>query len=105
MALPFQMPGEGTQGRELTHEGTAPHRLHAARGQERTNVEGLQAEHTLDCGLFAEMLREKGQELPDVAGIGLHRLRREPALLGERIEPDHHLPAGVVRTGENEIDV
>jgi hypothetical protein len=50
------------------------------------------------------MVRQKGQELAQVPGIGLDGFRREPPLLGEGGQPRHRLAAGVVRTGKHEIE-
>ena len=65
---------------------------------------GFRARIALHARRLAEMVRQEGQELPQVPGIGLDRLGRQPPLLGERGEPRHRLPAGVVRAGQDEIE-
>ena len=50
------------------------------------------------------MAGQEGEELPQVPGIGLDGLRRQPALLGERGEPVERLPARVGGAGEDEIE-
>ena len=65
---------------------------------------GLRPKNAFHARRLAEMVRQEGQELPQVARIGLDRFGREPPLLGERGKPRHRLPARVVRAGKDEIE-
>ena len=103
MAFPLQVPGEGAERRELAHERAASHRLHAPRRQKRPDIEGLETQDALDARRLAEMACEKGEELPQVTGIGLDSLCREPPFLGQPAKPRHRLLACIRRAGEDEI--
>jgi hypothetical protein len=64
----------------------------------------LQAQDPFDGRRLAEVVRQEGEELAQIPGIGLHGLCREPALLGKRGEPRHRFLAGILRSGKDEIE-
>src|SRR5580700_4296432 len=53
-----------------------------------------------DAGRCAETLLEKGEKLPGVAAVGLNRVRRQAALVGEMLKPGGHRRGEVGRGGE-----
>src|SRR5262249_57028589 len=61
------------------------------RGREAAHAGGLELGHGLERHRAAEMLAEEGEELADVAPMGLDRLRRLPPFGGEVFEPAHEL--------------
>jgi hypothetical protein len=99
--VPFalEVTGERTQGRQLAHERTALHLLHAPRGQERAHVERFQSNDGADARRFAQVGGQKKQKLPQVARISLDGFRRETALLAERRQPAHRFLARIGCSG------
>ena len=77
--------------RQRPHQRTAADAVRAPRRHERAHVLRREPGQFGQRRLAAEMLRQKSQELPDVALVGLDGLGRHPPLGAEMAEPARHL--------------
>ena len=65
------------------------------------DVQRLQPHEVADRRRLAEMDGQEGQELAQIPGVGLDRLRRQPALAGEPRQPRGGLATRVGRAGQD----
>ncbi len=73
----------------------------AAHRHEGADVGGFERRKTFQRYLRAPMLAEEFEALPDIAGIGFQRLRRQPPLGAQMRQPPRHLERdGLVGAGE-----
>ena len=85
------MTGEGSHAGHHAQQRAAFDAIGAAARHEGANVGGRHVGETGEVRRLAEMIGHEGDELPDVAGVGLDCMRGHAPLAheaGEPFEPD-----------------
>ena len=90
-AFAFQKTSERAQARQRPHQRAAADVVGAAHRHEGPDVAGFQRGKALQRDFPAPMFGEENQALPEVAGIGFQRLRRQPPFGAQMRQPARHL--------------
>ena len=91
LAFPFEEAPERAQARQRPHQRAAADIVGAPHRHEGPDIAGLERGKARQRHPRAPMLAEKGEALPDVAGIGFQRLRRQPPFGAQMRQPARHL--------------
>ena len=91
LAVAFKKSCERPHARQRPHQRAAADVVRAPRRHEGAHVLRREPGEFGQRRPAAEMLRQKSQELPDVALVGLDGLGRHPALGAKMTEPARHL--------------
>ena len=100
LAFAFEKASERAQARQRPHQRASADIVGAAHCHERPNVGGLKRGEARQRYPRAPVLGEKRKTLPEVAGIGFQRLRRQPPLGAQMRQPMRDLPHEVISGGE-----
>ena len=87
VALALEPADQRADAGDAAGDGARPGAVLPARGEEGADVGDAERGDIGDARRPAEMQGEEDEELLDVAGIGLDRLRRQPPLMGEVTPP------------------
>ena len=93
-AFPLEEAAERTQARQGPHQRASGNIVGPAHRHEGSDIAGFQCCKSRKCHLRAPMPAEKGEALPDVAGIGLQGFWRQPPLGAQMRQPARHLKRG-----------
>ncbi len=91
LAFAFEETAERAQARQRAHQRAAGNVVGAAHRHEGADVGGFQRGKARQRHALAPMGAKEIQALPQVAAIGLQRLRRQPPLGAEMRQPARHL--------------
>ncbi len=86
MALPVEVAGKRAQARERPHQAAPADAVLAPRRHEAAHVAGLEPDQGRDVGVPAP-LGQVGEELAQVAPIGLDGVGRQAPFRGQPVEP------------------